>query len=168
MIIWADEDGSQGDHHANFKLSRSGEFLGLFYLKEQIFFPVDTMTFPEQETDISYGRIPNGSGDFKFLDFDTPGYNNETSSSIDLHNSIADLKITPNPAIEKTYISLENNDSEISKIELLDLTGRVISTHSGKFNKGIEIDRRQIGSGVFLVRITDSFGFIHVGKLIML
>ena len=60
-IIWADEDGSQGDMHANFKLSNLGEQLILTNTDSVL---IDSVTYPPQADDIAFARSPNGTGNF--------------------------------------------------------------------------------------------------------
>jgi spore coat protein H len=55
-LVWADNDSYQGDNHANFKLSRTGEFIGIFDSFEKSYAPIDTFSFGQQETDYSTGK----------------------------------------------------------------------------------------------------------------
>lgn len=59
-----------GEYHANFRLDSDGEFLGLYRRADLAL--VDSIVYPAQERDISYGRDP---GDFeRWLYFEpTPG-----------------------------------------------------------------------------------------------
>jgi hypothetical protein len=56
VLIWADDRNT--GRHANFKLSASGESIGLFDPAGKV---VDTVSFAAQEDDISSGRWPDGS-----------------------------------------------------------------------------------------------------------
>ena len=79
LIIWADdEDIDQGDNHAPFKLSSSGDEI---YLSDENFNIIDGFTFGEQEIDMSYARTPNGIGGFN-ISLPTFSYNNDLFSSI--------------------------------------------------------------------------------------
>ncbi len=70
LVIWIDDDEEdQGELHASFKLSKEGEEL---LLSDPDGNPVDFIEFGAQETDISYGRAPNGTGAFQSLT-PTPG-----------------------------------------------------------------------------------------------
>ncbi|MAQ32345.1 MAG: hypothetical protein CMD26_06435 [Flavobacteriales bacterium] len=61
-IVWADDDEEdQGDNHATFKLSSSGEEL---YLSDENLNIIDGFEFGPQEVDMGYARVPNGVGDF--------------------------------------------------------------------------------------------------------
>jgi hypothetical protein len=64
LIIWADNDIFTGELHSGFKLSGSGEGLLLSYSNGSI---IDSITFPSQTGDITYGRYPNGVGTFVFM-----------------------------------------------------------------------------------------------------
>jgi len=63
LIIWADNDTLETGLHANFKLSSSGEEAVLTNPQKII---IDKVSFPAQTLDITYSRVPNGTGDFKW------------------------------------------------------------------------------------------------------
>ncbi len=56
-MVWADDDGKQGKNHANFKLSKKGDQLGLFDGISNNYAAIDTVVFGAQTSDISYGKI---------------------------------------------------------------------------------------------------------------
>jgi hypothetical protein len=74
LIIWADENKSQGELHAGFKLSNTGEDVGLYYKDGRT---IDEYTFGAQSENISWGRITNGGADWKSFNTPTPGQSNE-------------------------------------------------------------------------------------------
>lgn len=76
LIIWADDDSAQVGLHASFKLTSAGETI---YLVDPSGAIVDQVTYGAQVTDISYGRFPNGTGDFQTMD---PTYAAENMESI--------------------------------------------------------------------------------------
>ena len=55
LIIWCDDHNT--GLHANFKLSGSGEMVGLYTSSGAL---VDTVSFGAQTSDVSYGRYPDG------------------------------------------------------------------------------------------------------------
>jgi hypothetical protein len=74
LLIWADDEDTLGQApHTNFKLSSGGEQIGLFDPEGTI---VDSITFGEQQTDVSYGRYPDGSDNWTFMT-PTPGEPNQ-------------------------------------------------------------------------------------------
>ncbi|MDE0481083.1 MAG: lamin tail domain-containing protein [Candidatus Poribacteria bacterium] len=79
LIVWLDEDHDDENAteglHANFKLSKGGETVMLVDTDARGNQVLDSVTFGEQETDVAYGRLPNGTGDFQVLQA-TPGVAN--------------------------------------------------------------------------------------------
>ena len=63
-LVWADGETNQGPMHANFKLSGIGEELALYYKTNNTFYLLDSVTFGQQNNDISFGRLPDAHGDF--------------------------------------------------------------------------------------------------------
>ena len=61
ILVWCDEDQDQGNLHTNFKLSSNGEFLGFLYPDGVTF--VDSISFPAQTQNISFGRLSNDAQD---------------------------------------------------------------------------------------------------------
>ncbi|MDE0316728.1 MAG: lamin tail domain-containing protein [Candidatus Poribacteria bacterium] len=71
LIVWLDEDHDDENAteglHANFKLSKGGETVMLVDTDARGNQVLDSVTFGEQETDVAYGRLPNGTGDFQVV-----------------------------------------------------------------------------------------------------
>jgi len=76
LLFWADGNNEQGTMHTNFKLSKSGEEIGLFNTDAKGNLPIDTVTFGEQATDISSGRIYDSGAPWVFFENATPGSQN--------------------------------------------------------------------------------------------
>ncbi|WP_286949806.1 lamin tail domain-containing protein [Mesonia sp.] len=85
IIVWCDEDEEQGIAHTNFKLSGSGEFLAIVAPDGVTI--VDSISFQQQQPDISYGRTADGGEEWNFFDSPTPGATNQLLS-IDQYNYI--------------------------------------------------------------------------------
>lgn len=75
LLIYADE--IESGLHTSFKLSGSGEELGIFDEEGQT---IDSVTFPAIPANASYGRITDGSGDFEILASPTPEQANNPAS----------------------------------------------------------------------------------------
>jgi len=75
LLIWADENSTDYGLHANFKLSAGGEEIGLFD-KDGVTL-IDSINFPEQSKDISYGRDAEANGQERFFATPTPGAEND-------------------------------------------------------------------------------------------
>ena len=74
LIIWADKDTTQMGLHTNFKLSSSGENVVLSKPDLTI---IDKVSYPAQTLELSYSRVPNGTGSFKWQ----PPTNNKSNDS---------------------------------------------------------------------------------------
>ena len=80
LLVWCDEDQEQGDLHTNFKLTTEGEFIAL--TAEDGVTITDSITFGQQSADVSFGRMPDGSDQWMFLDEPSPGVANSTGDLI--------------------------------------------------------------------------------------
>ena len=69
LIVWLDEDGEDAAEglHANFKLSKGGEIVMLVDTDANGNQVLESITFGEQETDIAFGRLPDGTGEFQVV-----------------------------------------------------------------------------------------------------
>ena len=74
LVVWADEDIQDGGLHASFKLSASGEEISLFDTDGSTL--VDRVRFDRQTVDVSFGRHPDGVGEFRLLANPTAGQGN--------------------------------------------------------------------------------------------
>lgn len=73
LVVWLDDDEDAAEGlHANFKLSKDGETVILVGTDAHGNRVLDSVTFEAQETDIAYGRLPDGTGDFQVVQA-TPG-----------------------------------------------------------------------------------------------
>lgn len=71
LIVWADNDITDGPLHANFRLSSNGESLFLTAANGSTI--LDMVDFSLQQTDISYGRESDGASNWVFFNNTTPG-----------------------------------------------------------------------------------------------
>lgn len=74
LLIWCDDDVPQGPFHTNFKLSAGGEFVILTATDGTEI--LDFIEFGSLDSDVSLGRLPDGSGDWLILPEPSPGESN--------------------------------------------------------------------------------------------
>ena len=74
LLVWADDDPEQGDLHTDFKLARVGETLAVYQPSGEV---ADSITFPEQQADVSWARQPDGRGEWQAAVSPTPGASND-------------------------------------------------------------------------------------------
>ena len=75
LMVWCDEDESQLALHTNFKLSAGGEFVIITATNGTDI--VDLIEFDALGTDVSYGRFPDGTGEWVILPEASPGSSND-------------------------------------------------------------------------------------------
>ena len=148
LVLWADEDGGQGDLHVNFKLDGDNEELYLFNPEGVM---MDQVIFSDQIEDMSFSRIPNGTGEFVIKD-GTIGFNNEHTSSIK-NEIVAPHKIYPNPFNDIIYIEVEGEDVE--QVQIFDLIGNKVLSEKMSSDKGF-VDLSALEPGMYIITINGS------------
>ncbi|MBJ13690.1 MAG: hypothetical protein CMG62_11550 [Candidatus Marinimicrobia bacterium] len=159
MLVWCDEDESQGSLHTNFKLSAGGEFLALVAPDGNTI--IDSITFPEQSSDISFGRSgTQGSWDYMTP---TPYEQNQILNLDPTKNEISSFKLNsiyPNPFNSVINLDITVQSANHSfEIYLVSLLGKIISKKKTFYLKtGLntinwDIRDQKISSGVYFVKI---------------
>ena len=78
LIVWCDDDPSDGPLHATFKLSANGEEIGLWHSLADGHEIIDSVVFGPQTTDVSLGRADDAGLPWITFTAPTPGLSNET------------------------------------------------------------------------------------------
>ena len=73
VLLWADGQPELGPDHLGFELDSMGEALGLYAPDGTA---IDAFSFPQQASDLSAGRVPDGSSSWAILEPATPGASN--------------------------------------------------------------------------------------------
>ena len=151
LVIWADDDTDQGDTHASFKLSAGGESVLLYNTDGETL--VDSVTFGEQTTDISYGRFPDGSDTLTVLSAATPGAANTNDAFVENVAPIADAggpyTATVGDTITLGGATSSDSDGEIvayawdldndGQYETSGVTPRFSAATTGTFTVGLQV-----------------------------
>ena len=153
LTIWADDDDDQEGLHANFKLSASGESI---FLVDNTGIILDEVSYVDQTTDISYGRSPNGTGDFQEM---TPTFNTEntgmTTSTYTSNLSPTILKAYPNPVNESFYLEINDDAQKERAVFIYNLNGTVV--YQNTISSNTHIDAANWAAGMYIVRVEDNF-----------
>jgi hypothetical protein len=131
LLVWCDDDPTQGPLHATFKLDAAGEEIGLFETLGNGNVPIDTLSFGPQETDRSYGRMPDGEDFWVVFPTPTPG---EPNAIIGVDPGAAELvpvvaylgAARPNPAARAVRIPFGVPRRQAVWVEVFDVGGRRI------------------------------------------
>ena len=92
LVLWADGQPEQGVLHLGFKLSSGGEDIAI--VEENGRAIIDSYTFGPQTTDVSMGRLPDGSDNWVSFSTPTPGASNGGGST-NVAPKIREVKISP-------------------------------------------------------------------------
>ena len=146
-ILWADEDGSQGADHINFKLSAGGEELILMNTNMEI---VDEVTWTNLPADSAYARDPNATGNF-VVKYQTWALNNNWALGVENVIDESQVVVYPNPANDFIMVKMsENATRNIAEIELLDITGKKLSSVTA--SKEVQISTSTLAEGMYILR----------------
>jgi len=144
LLLWADNDTLQdGPTHLKFKLSATGEHIGVYAPDGSTC--LDSISFGNQATDISYGRYPNGNNNWQHFLYPTPGASNSLVNIQEVNTSGA-FSIYPNPS--------QNNEVSFSKpvsFRLYSYNGQEIGyfEHVQKLNTG------NLTNGIYFIVLDD-------------
>lgn len=111
---------------------------------------IDSLSFPKQIESISYGRWPNGIGEFTFL---SPTFeaSNDQANLIPLDKVLL-FNSYPNPVWDELFIEIESQAN--STIQIIDVLGRVVLERS--VSAGITstiLSTSEIISGLYIVTV---------------
>ncbi|MFH0734982.1 MAG: CotH kinase family protein [bacterium] len=131
LLIWADDHNTGS--HTNFKLSASGEFIGLYNSSLNV---IDTITFSAQQVDVSYGRYPDGVSMFYLFNPATPLFPNlETSILNRLPDPIFSIESGFYTGRHLLYLSCSKQDADIHYTT----DGTIPTINSPRFINAIDI-----------------------------
>jgi hypothetical protein len=120
LMVWADDEPEQGTMHAPYKLSKDNEEIGIFNNEASGFALIDSVTYVNQSTDVSMGRVIDGAFEWKFFAVPTPGSSNSLLGVSEINKN----KITtiwPNPVVDDIIYLDQPADFRI-----VDLAGKVL------------------------------------------
>jgi len=86
LVLWADEKEGWGPTHLGFKLDRQGESLALTDTDGMTL--IDSITFDQQDEDVSYGRVPDAPDMWQSFSTPTPGYSNARQTPVSGHGLV--------------------------------------------------------------------------------
>ncbi len=148
LIIWADKDDEQVGLHSSFKLSAGGETVFLSDAAGEL---LDQVELQDQIEDISYGRFPNGTGDFLTM---PPTFNMENAepSAVDELLSEQNISVFPNPTSDYFDIVVESSQSET--LSFYDLKGHQVYTN--QLNGKTRVETTDWEAGIYFLHVVDT------------
>lgn len=148
LTIWADDDEDQSGLHTNFKLSAAAESVFLVNASGEI---VDEVSYIEQVTDISFGRFPNGIGNFQTMSATFNAENVGTISTANDSSKTLEVRIFPNPVSDIISVQIENEINEKIELKIFDLKGRLLQQNFiSNDNLIASIDVTHLNNGTYI------------------
>ena len=144
LVLWADEDSSQGTYHMNFKLSASGEQV---WLLTPAGYVADSLSFDAQTTDMGYARVPNGTGSFA-IQAPTFAANNGTNGVEG--ETTARFSLYPNPAREQVQVMIPAGYGATT-LEVVNVAGQTVWQQNVTIGENT-LDLSLWSTGVYFVR----------------
>jgi len=159
LIVWADDDVEQGLMHAEFKLSKDGEEVVLSKLVNTTYQTIDYLAFGQIDSDISFGKLPDGNGIPQLLS-PTPAAPNLV---LDLPEVDASFFVTvfPNPFMEN--ITIESN-SNLRAIAIINIYGQVV--YDERIDSKTWHLQPNLAAGIYFIQIVDEFGEKKIVKVL--
>jgi hypothetical protein len=133
LLIWADQATAGTALHANFKLDSAGGAIGLFNRDGTTL--IDSVVYPRQRTDISYGRDPTTPGQWRYLGTPTPGQRNAGA----FPGVVADVAVSHERGFYDGVFSLEMTTETPGAVIVYTKDGSVPCDAAGHFSSTAEI-----------------------------
>ncbi len=178
LLLWADKQPEQGVLHVGIKLSSKGEQVGLVEMFQGNPHFIDSLTFGEQTTDISYGRKDDGGDEWVYFSKSSPGETNANGIIVSIDHTSQQTPVRyylsqnyPNPFNPTTTIKFGLKKANHTTITLYSTSGEKVATLLNKnLNAGeykITIDGSNLASGMYFYQIKSGH-FKAVRKMLLL
>jgi len=180
LLVWMDGEWWQDGLHVPWRLSSQNDSL---YISSEIpestgsggLHLLDSLRFGRVGTDRSYGRIPDGSGQWELMEMPTPGTSNSGGSPSGgyLHVSYP----FPNP-VRQGYAAIDVTvDGGLTEVLVYDLAGRlVMEIGNGYLTPGEHriywnttgANEVPVPNGVYLIQVLHAGGLSESRKVIVI
>ena len=161
ILFYANKNEETSVLNLDFKLSGDGEQIGLWSPDQQF---LDSITYPAQYADTSYGRYPDATDDWFYMVEYTPGATNIYVGIEEKEMNVASVQNFPNPFTGKTTIGFSLTGPDQVTITVFDVTGAkvavVANNHFSAGNHNIQWDASGLEAGYYFYQIKTSTGTI--------
>jgi len=172
LFVWADDDVSEGVLHTNFKLSASGEELAIYAPQAGALRRMDYVIFPAMAVDHSWGRATDGMTPFVIFSSSTPDASNN-GGVLDLNEEISESRISvfPNPSHGENLQVILPTGAQVASMKLINDLGKeidlnIVRTEESNGRLQIQLDRRNIQSGLYFLLVRTKEGASYSSKII--
>ena len=153
QVLIADGELDQGILHLDFRISASGEELGLVQLVGLDTMILDQLAFGDFSAGTSLGRRTDGGTPWEAQEFTPGGTNKSLSIEIPKENFAS---VYPNPARDILYITLPDTFEGALEIQVVNALGQVVlSEKSSDIVPGqlVSMDVSALEAGVYFLKL---------------
>ncbi|MFK8058000.1 MAG: T9SS type A sorting domain-containing protein [Saprospiraceae bacterium] len=119
---------------------------------------IDSVSFDEQATNVTYARLPNGTGPFSSTT-PTIGATNDGSSSTSEARIAGELNIYPNPTSAQLTVNFDQLEGD-SQLQVVSATGQLLH-HQRLGKQGQELlDVSGFSAGVYHLSVKHEAGVL--------
>ncbi len=178
LLLWCDEQPTQGILHVNFKLSAGGAQAGIFWDSNGLISVIDSLSFGPQTVDISYGRLEDGGDIWGLFSGTTPGASNSGGVLTDIEDVLNPvvsefnlMQNYPNPFNPTTTISYQLASYSNVELTLYNAVGQqvqsLVKAHQPTGNYIVTVNGEKLSSGIYFYRLKAG-DFIQTRKMILM
>lgn len=167
LIVWADRDLEEEGLHTSFKLNKDR---GAIYLSDESGIMLDSVSYRDQETNISFARMPNGVGEFR-AEEPTHGESNDLVATDDINAEIRSFVCYPNPSDGKVNLSIETVQNRDYQLELISALGTIMYRDHVKLltgNNKIYLDLAGQSKGQYQLVLKDKNGVVNYSSSLII
>jgi hypothetical protein len=113
---------------------------------------------------LAYSDLLNGNGNTTTCALPHPCTTTESDKA---YHSLRKLVTYPNPANQQTTLTFDNPKNKNLTLILYDLQGRSVQTTPNITSDQIEIDRKNLPSGLYFIHLQNESEVLGIGKLIL-
>jgi hypothetical protein len=161
LLIWCDNEPSHPGLHANFKLDKDGEYAAL--VDSDGVQLLDAVSFGPQQTDVAYGRMPDGGETWSLLQ-PTPGYSNDGSTLVEAAppRLLQTAAAWPNPFNQSLSVGYQLQVRAEVCLRVFDSLGRMVWQENRGYEEpgphaviwhGKDQEYRTVASGIYFIRL---------------
>lgn len=156
LIFFADGEPGRGPRHVDFKLSKDGEYLGLFLADDRDgYVVVDETTTPPLLDDQSLGRLPNGTGPWEILARPSPTEANDRLSPSTPEPPELVESLYPNPARGQATLRLGRAPATPLDLKLIGPMGRELRQWTAHRTDRMYLDLTDLPPAVYTLYLRD-------------
>ena len=169
ILFYANKGQETSVLNLNFKLGSGGEQVGIWSPNQAI---IDSITYPAQISDTSYGRYADGTDNWFLMPDYSPGEANRNPSSIsEIENNASISQNFPNPFSTTTTIEFTLEDSDNVTVKIFDVRGSLITVltndHYSRGTHMITWNASDMPAGYYFYSLQTSTGIVTKKALII-